>query len=201
MNKKTLFSLILSAFLLVSCSSNTEVKDNNLTLNMIESGIDLKVYLENGDSLEASSPEIIRAAFEDYPNLHSEQITAYFTIGDLSFAFVSQPNSWTPLLEVRDWEKEGNTAWSGLLVKHIKGPWEILFEIPEEDFNPLALRVEDEALVLDIVDDSGAGSGEGTLLRYAYPFDGFTEENLYKWMKQKCDGYYVPETYTEKSCS
>lgn len=203
MNKEKIFTLILSSFLLIGCTSNIDVEEENLTLSMIDGGLKLDLFVEDGLKLESSSFEAVKSDLKEQgvENLHPEQITGYFSLGDLSFAFVSQPNSWTPLLEVREWEKEGNTAWSGVLVKQIKGPWEILFVIPEEDFNPLALRLRDQDLLLDVVDDSGAGSGEGQLLRYTYPFKGVSEENLYKWVKEACDGYYVPETYTEESCA
>ena len=133
-------------------------------------------------------------------DIHPDQIAVFYSIGDVTFAFIAQPNSWTPLLAVREWEEEGYSTWSGILIKHVKGPWEVFLQVPEEDFNPVALYLEEQQLVLDLADDNGAGSGEGSLIRYVYPFDGVNEELLFEWIKEKCEGYYVPETYTKSTC-
>lgn len=147
-------------------------------------------------SIAAVKLELEREAIE---GLHKEQITECYSLDETEYAFVSQPNAWTVLQEVRDWEAEGNEAWSGLLKREAGKDWEIFFEIPEENFNPVGFYLREEDLVLDVADDSGAGSGEGTLLRYSYPFAGVSEENLQQWAKEKCDGYYIPETYAKEN--
>lgn len=148
-------------------------------------------------SIAAAKLDLQRSPIE---GLHVEQITDCYLLDDVEYAFVSQPNAWTLLQEVRDWEAEGNSAWSGLLKKEPGEEWERFLEIHEEDFNPIAFFMREEDLVLDIADDTGAGSGEGKLLRYVYPFAGVTEEALNQWTKERCDGYYVPETYSESTC-
>ena len=134
-------------------------------------------------------------------DIHPEQVTRCFSLDDFTVAFVTQPNSWTALEKVRTWEAEGNVAWSGLLAKTIKGEWEVLYKISDEDFNPVALILEGEQLVLDAADDSGAGSGEGTLQRYVYLFAGVVEELLNTWQKEACTSYYIPETYKYEAFS
>ncbi len=117
-----------------------------------------------------------------------EQITECYSYGTVDYAFVTQPNTWTVLQTVRDWEAEGNSAWSGLLKRDAGKDWEIFYQIQDEDFNPVGFYADEEQLVLDAADDNGAGSGEGTLYRYVY---------INEWAREKCDGYYIPETYGE----
>ncbi|MEK9160069.1 MAG: hypothetical protein AAB383_05055 [Patescibacteria group bacterium] len=187
MNK--LFSLFLATLLLTACSSETPAPGpivEEPTVEPVET-------LTNDDWTDCSLAEVQREVEEQLPEkLNPNQITACQKGGDMSYAFVSQPNSWNALQEVRDWEGEGNSAWAGLLSKEEGSEWEVFFTIPDEDFNPVNLFITEESLVLDIVDDSGAGSGEGKLLRYV---------NFGKWVKEKCDEYYIPETYSaDKTC-
>lgn len=146
----------------------------------------------NECDVEAAKIAIAESGIED---VHPEQITACYSLADVSFFFVSKPNSWTALPEVRSWESDGNKAWSGLLFKHVEGPVTVFLKIEQDDYNPVGLYLEDEALVLDTADDSGAGSGEGQLLRYVYPFAGVAEDLLYEWANERCTGYYNPDVY------
>lgn len=128
--------------------------------------------------------------------IHPDQITEAFGWADMEFFFVLQPNANVVLESVREWENEGHVAKSGLLTKHVQGDLQWFFQIKEEDFNPVGLYLGRSKLVLDIADDSGAGSGEGKLLRYVYHFAGVDESTLHQWQKaESCEGYYVPETY------
>lgn len=193
---KKLSLIFLTALLLTACSSEAPVEEPVVE----QPAVDPVETLTNDDWTDCSLAETKRYVKEITEQISPEQITACRKLGDKSFAFVTQPNSWNVLQEVRDWEAEGNTAWSGLLYKEEGSEWEVFFEIPEEDFNPLNLFLRDEDLVLDIVDDSGAGSGEGTLLRYAYPFASL-DDHSGAWTKEKCDEYYVPESYSaDKTC-
>lgn len=186
--------LILSILLLSACSSSTASIQTTIQ-TALEQGSKL-TELENCDStvkdLENQTSQL---------NLHPQQITHCYSLANLSIAFVEQPNTWTPLPDVRTWEKEGNIAWGGLIVKSMGGTWENFLEI-DEDFNPINLFTTKDSLVLDTVDDSGAGSGEGTLQRYIYSTAGVAEENLFQWTKEKCTSYYIPETYNpEEACN
>ena len=194
---KKLLTILLGALLLSGCSSEAPAEP------VVEVPVAEPVeVLTNDDWTDCSLAEVQREVEAQLPEkLNPNQITACRKLGDMSYAFVMQPNTWNALIEVRDWEAEGNSAWAGLLSKEEGSEWEVFFKIPEEDFNPVNLFITEESLVLDIVDDSGAGSGEGKLLRYVYPFAGVVEENLNEWVKEACDEYYVPETYSvEKNC-
>lgn len=196
--KKPLLGFVL---FLTACTTQLSPENPSFTNKewiegTIKSALKEGLELTEWDSAEPCQEEI---ADSDLSNIHPQQITACYSLTDLTIAFVTQPNTWTALEEVREWEAEGNTAWSGLVAKPIKGEWELLFQIPDEDFNPLALYSTEEGLFLDAVDDSGAGSGEGTLQRYAYLVSGVTDENLYTWQKEACTSYYIPETYTDET--
>lgn len=125
-----------------------------------------------------------------------EQMTRCYEIFDVTLGLVSVPNANWALEETRAWEAEGNTAWSGLVLRRTGGAHEVFFKIPDEDFNPVALYLTEESLILDTADDFGAGSGEGVLQRYEYPFAGVADELLYTWQKEKCTSAYIPESYS-----
>lgn len=186
--------LILSTLLLSACSSST-VSIQTAIQTALEQG----AKFTEVDPCDAMIEDIENQAIQ--LNLHPQQITHCYSLADLSIAFVEQPNTWTALHDVRAWEKEGNIAWGGLIVKSTEGTWENFLKI-DEDFNPVNLFTTKDSLILDTVDDSGAGSGEGTLQRYIYPTAGAAEENLFQWTKEKCTGYYIPETYnSETDCN
>ena len=142
-------------------------------------------------------------AGSEIEDMHPDQITGCFAIDDMIFAFVSQPNTWTALTGVREWEAEGHEAWSGLLYSDDGNLFEVFLKISNEDYNPVGFYLQEEALVLDTADDEGAGSGEGNLLRFVYPFAGGADELLYQWAAESCTGYYIPETYSveDGSCA
>lgn len=191
----TLFTLTL---LLAACSKEEPV-ETPVEEPVVETPEEEAI---TSDDITNCSIATVKFDLERSPmeGLHKEQITECYALDGTYYAFVMQPNSWNALQEVRNWEGEGNSAWSGLIMKEPGENWEEFLKIPEEDFNPVAFFVREEDLALDIADDSGAGSGEGTLLRYVYPFAGVTE-GLNTWTKEKCDAYYVPETYSaDKTC-
>lgn len=198
---KILTSLFILALTLAACSSPEPIEIEEPTiLEQTQMDINFSDYFEDGyTELSYWSVEEVDWAVSEAPlaNFHPDQVTSFYSIGDVIFAMVSQPNTWTVLESVREWEAAGNTAWAGILVRRPETAWEILFQVPEDDFNPVDFYLEEEALVLELADDSGAGSGEGTLIRYVYPFAGVTNELLYTWQKERCEGYYVPETYVE----
>lgn len=211
---KILTSLLVLALTLSACATVEPIPVEEdtaklaATLEQTQMKINFSDYFEDGYTELTYWPvdEVDWAPKTAFSNLLPEQITepnqlsGFYTIGDLTFAIVNQPNTWTALTSVREWEKAGNTAWSGVLVKRPQTDWEILFQVPEDDFNPIAFYLEEQQLVLDLADDAGAGSGEGTLIRYVYPFAGVVDELLYTWVKEACDGYYVPETYAKETC-
>lgn len=124
-----------------------------------------------------------------------EQITACYKLGEQEFAFISQPNTWTALPTVREWEKEGNTAISGVLsIKEGLMP-ELLFQIPDADFNPVGIFGNEEQWTIDAADDSVASSGEGALMRYT------RQKESPGWSSKSCTNLYIPETYAPEEAA
>lgn len=199
---KALTLLIFLALALSACSPQIpeESQENLSPLLQTQDHLDISGFIADGDTeLEQFPVETVewKVSEEPLPNFHPDQVVSYYSIGDATLALVSQPNAWTALTSVREWEEAGNTAWSGILIKYPQSPWEIFFQAPEDDFNPVGFYLEEEQLVLELADDSGAGSGEGALIRYVYPFAGVVDELLYTWTKEKCEGYYIPEMYVD----
>lgn len=207
--KKFLITSSLALLLLSGCSTDVDTITEEPTATPTFSNsewIAMTIASAAKDGLEVTELETATpcqegVAASSLTDVLPEQITRCFSITDLTVAFVTQPNSWNALPETRAWKSEGNTAWSGLLAKPIKGEWDIFYKIPDEDFNPVSLILEGEQLILDAADDSGAGSGEGTLQRYVYQTTGVVDELLNTWQKLKCTGYYVPETYKYEAFS
>lgn len=181
------------------------------TLRNFKDALHLEYSNENDFNLEPCDLDSVGRlkeffSEEHFRDIHYNQITNCYWLADMRFAFVTQPNANIAMSDVRKWEGDGNIASSGLLIKQIKGEWQWFFRIDKDDFNPvgLYLDLDKDRLVLDIADDSGAGSGEGRLLRYIYPFKGSDKANLYKWQRESsCEGYYVPEkySYSDGKCS
>jgi len=185
---KTPFLLSLSA-LLIFTSCQTAI---NEPINSIQAAVEAGSHLTVSKTVENITSE----------GIHSEQIGTVYNLGEaLSFAFVNEPNAWTSLLQTQEWEKEGHTAWSGLLIKKLGENWTPFFEIPEENFNPVNLVLEGKDLFLDVADDSGAGSGEGQLHRYVYSLGDENFTPFYTWIKLNCNGYYIRQTYKYEAFS
>lgn len=126
--------------------------------------------------------------------------------GQAVFGFVDQPSSWKPLWRASGtslFGAPGDAAWTpvnfaGVLFSRDGGAtWRRMFPIEPVSgqardvgsltpFNPVGMYVEDNRLWLDIADDSGAGSGEGVLVRYSSA-DGAS------WTKEAGCFYYLPE--------
>jgi len=122
-------------------------------------------------------------------DIHPDQVDDCFLLADYVFALVKQPNMNFDLPNVRKWEGEGHDAWSGVIVKPVDGDWQVFTKV-DDRFNPIHFYNSIyKKYSLDVADDSGAGSGEGKLIRYTFPF------SKNQWEKS-CESYYVPEEYT-----
>lgn len=199
--KKSLFILSLALLLLNGCAYNVDTITEEPTESSTPTlGEFFKMASkESAQLVEGPCPSTFPGL--DTLNALPEQVTKCYNLMDMSFAFVTQPNSWNALPETRAWEAEGNTAWSGLISYHVEGTWELFTKIAEEDFNPVNLVLGGSDLFLDIADDSGAGSGEGTLNRYVYSLEDPNFTPFYSWMNIGCTGYYIPETYKYEAFS
>lgn len=193
--RKTLFLLTCSLLLLSACSETETIEATTPEESTPKEPTPKATSSFSIDSLEECDVEDEVKWVEEDSGFIAEQMTACYQSSDATFVLLSAPNMNWAGIETRAWEAEGNTAWAGVLVRESKGSHEEFFKIPEEGFNPVGLYLREDALILDTVAGDGAGSGEGTLQRYAYPFDGVVTTKLYTWQKERCTGYYVPETY------
>lgn len=207
--KKLLCMLALSAVLLSGCSvemnnpeSSTDSAETTIADASSETVQELLELLQDGDTLGDCDVEWEKNWVDGVNDFTKEQMTSCYEVFNVSITLLSAPNMNFAGVETREWEEDGHEAWAGLLIRKIAGEHEVFFKIPDEGYNPVALYQTEETLVLDTVAGDGAGSGEGTLQRYTYAFAGVTDELLYTWQKEKCTGYYVPETYDfEKACN
>jgi hypothetical protein len=88
-----------------------------------------------------------------------EQIKHYFQVGSIVFGLVLQPSSNVPLSITQP------PAFTGLIVSHDGRSWQDYLRIEDQDVtnrhNPYYLWAHEGQLYLSIVDQNGAGSGEG----------------------------------------
>lgn len=120
---------------------------------------------------------------------------------NVGFAFMMRRNGWYPLMQTDGTLYQGPDTFGGVLFTMDEGAtWGQAVESPyvtDESgpvaFNPVGVSIERvknmNSYVVDFADDRGAGSGEGTLLRYRT-----TDGDV--WTRDKQCYYYVPETYT-----
>jgi len=128
------------------------------------------------------------------------------------FAFVEQPNQSNPLWLASGtslFGRPGQDAYTavqfaGVLFSRDSGlTWRTAFSIPpvsptgrmEGDlppFNPVGMFTEKGRLWLDVMDGAGAGSGEGTLVRYS-------TTNGTEWTQESGCYYFLPESYYDLS--
>lgn len=133
--------------------------------------------------------EPVRPADPSWAKGMGQVATAGYAIGDVSFAILLQPNQNTPLPLFKEGDMYGILARRGAGVPE----YFLRYSRPEEGerpirMNPVDLFLEHGQLIVSLVDDRGAGSGEGNLLRLASADGGWT------WGTDGCFSY-VPEAY------
>jgi hypothetical protein len=115
--------------------------------------------LESGDQdLEITK----NPSYELPAEIDDAQIDKYYMIDDVIFALVRRPS-----MNVRlDIPKDFNANFSGLIAADTTNKeWKKLFSIQDKEItnknNPYAIWIDQKALYVSIVDQNGAGSGEG----------------------------------------
>ena len=147
---------------------------NNQIVNALEAGQTVKKT--NNPSLRLPS------------NIDRAQIENYFQLGDIYFALVMQP-SMNILLQL---PKGFDTTFTGILISKRGEPqWTNFMEIKDKgndnQNNPYYLWTDSNKLLLSVVDQNGAGSGEGTMKLFTFTSEG--------WKLTEC--YYFGESYDE----
>jgi hypothetical protein len=119
------------------------------------------------------------------------QVKKYFQIGDVYFALVMQnslnvvlslPEKFEPSFVGVLVARQGGTQWMGF--------WKMKDLIVESKNNPYYLFVDQKKLQLTVVDQNGAGSGEGIMNLFV-----FSDKN--DWKSEGC--YYFGANYTDES--
>lgn len=122
-------------------------------------------------------------------DINTGQIEKYFKMDNILFALVLRnsmnvvltlPSSFTPMFSGVLVAKQGNTQWSKLIeIKDTKAT---------DKNNPYYLMVDKQKLLLTVVDQNGAGSGEGIEKVFA-----LSETN--NWTLENC--YYFGGSYSD----
>lgn len=176
MRPKFLLILLLPSLVLTGCLSK---KDSQ------RSEADLR---STSTSTKTQTP----VALDDFDDIHPNQIGDTINVNGDEYALVLQPNINTPLNLPEDFALE----FVGVLKKSGDDKWvkiakveDILNQTSEDSplpkNNPLAIWDEKGALRLAVVDQNGAGSGEGF-------FKVFHFKDARIWVQESC-GYYRPE--------
>lgn len=127
--------------------------------------------------------------------VHPQQLHyAYQISQEAGFAFVEQRNSNQPLIPKDGTPFMDPISFAGLLFTADQGKtWGISFSIPTSTLkdewgpvhlNPIGMFWADKRYALDLLDDRGAGSGEGNVIRF-WTKDGRT------WERDPHCYYYV----------
>ncbi|MFA6424010.1 MAG: hypothetical protein WCV83_01700 [Candidatus Magasanikbacteria bacterium] len=124
------------------------------TVQLLQSGFDIK---------EISKPDLILPK-----DINEGQIKKYFKIDNILFALVLRSSTNVVLSLPANF----TTSFSGVLVaKQGDARWFKLLEITDVETmsknNPYYLVVDNKELLLTVVDQNGAGSGEGMMKVYA----------------------------------
>jgi len=140
--------------------------------------------LESGYTVQESRNPTIALP----PGIDKTQIEKIFQFGDLLFALAMKPSTNVPLLDL---PPGFVPKFSGVLIAHEKSVgWSKFAEIIDIDTqrksNPYYLWIKDGILTLSLVDQNGAGSGEGNMSIFALGKNGI-------WAQKGC--YYFGANY------
>lgn len=179
-NSKKIFLVALSAsVLLAGGCSDTSVRSN---------------------SVRPTPTSTAQQAGEAYPSgIYVSQLKTARAFGETMYEFVLVPNANYDIPELKNLDEAARAAlWHGVLIGEYGGEkWNKWFQIIDPvdpatkqavKVNPVGIFMKGTAVYLDVVDDRGAGSGEGNLTRLQTKDGGKT------WKTEGCY-YYVPEQY------
>ncbi len=186
MNYTRYYTLLFATLITLSgCGTQNQISMSTTTINIPTSTTSTPAAANTQDLLPISNFEAKNLPAEIQPG----QIGPAFSDGKNTYLFIEQPNLNYPLNNI----VKDTISFAGILHSQDNGKsWRIFFSIPEvikvskRPFNPISIFIKDNRLWVDLVDDNGAGSGEGVMARFSY--------NEQKWVKQNCY-YFIPENY------
>ncbi|QQR84026.1 hypothetical protein IPJ72_02415 [Candidatus Peregrinibacteria bacterium] len=123
-------------------------------------------------------------------DIHEAQVDGYSKLGDIYMALVRRPSM---NVQIEGLPTEFNADFSGIIAANpSKGAWEKVVTIsdvdPTDKNNPYALWTNQHYLFMTVVDQHGAGSGEGIMKVVA-------SNDAKEWTKEAC--YYFGTNYNE----
>lgn len=193
--RKFFLSIVLASILLTGCIKNDSTESEPKAQPEQKFSLTGNI-LKNHQAV--ANMRVIGAGLLDNPNLQlpynidPRQLNKFFSIGEFRLTLALKPSMNVPLLEI---PKNFNPSFAGILVAHIDSsiwtPWiEFIDNNPEESSknNPYYLWADDDEIFLSIVDQNGAGSGEGIMKIFALSGDG--------WKLKSC--HYFSGSYTNK---
>lgn len=175
-----------SVFIGIQINKN-ETQDNTLPSVGLDYNIQIIDVLKAGMVIK----KINNPSLKLPPNINEAQILNYFQLGNIYFALVMR-SSMNVVLNV---PKDHNATFTGILVSKQGEPqWVSFTEIKDKQVNdknnPYYLWTDSNKLQLSVVDQNGAGSGEGTMKLFTFSNNG-------NWELTGC--YYFGGTYNEPS--
>jgi hypothetical protein len=191
MKSKILFAMLLGSLFFAGCSTlllKEPVKPvGNQNEQKLSFFTQISQLLKTGATIEEiDNPKIALPA-----DINEGQIKKYFKLDNIVFALVlrnsmnvvlSLPNDFTPSFVGVLVAEQGDKQWTKFL--------EIKDSEPTSKNNPYYLMVDSQKLLLTVVDQNGAGSGEGIMKVFA-----LTETS--SWNLESC--YYFGRSYSDPS--
>jgi len=167
MNRRQIFPIIFLPFLLTGCFTKTEKPADIVNPALKQTPVSL-------------------GAFDD---IQPEQVGESFIVNGDTYVIVQQPSMNIPL----SLSEDASVEFVGVLKQAGEDGWikvaqiEDVFEEGETSpkNNPIAIWEEKGAVRVAIVDQTGAGSGEGVFKIFV-----FKDERV--WVQESC-GYFEPE--------
>lgn len=191
MKSKIVITLIFTTLFLAGCSTlppNEPTKQlENTNEQKLSFSAQINQALKNNSTIEeVDNPNLILPS-----DIDAGQIKKYFKIDNILLALVLRnsmnvvltlPNDFTSMFAGVLVAEQGDTQWSKLI--------EIKDAETTNKNNPYYLIVDNQKLLLTIVDQNGAGSGEGVMKVFALSEAG-------SWKLEQC--YYFGGSYNDPS--
>ena len=187
MKSKILIIFVLISLFFTGCSALTPKESDKQTGIKNEQKLSFATQIDQLIKKGATVKEIDNPKLTLPADINEGQIKKYFTLDTTLFALVllpsmniplSLPTNFTPSFSGVLIAKQGDTQWTKLV--EIKDAGTIDKNRPSYTNNPYYLIVDNKQLLLTVVDENGAGSGEGIMKVFALSgTDGWTLKDCY----------------------
>lgn len=191
MKNKILITLVFTSLFLSGCSMLSSKEPVNQSENNNEQKQTFTTQINKLLKRDSAIQEINNPNLTLPSDINAGQIKKYFKMDNIFFALVLR-NSMNVILTL---PTDYNPTFAGVLVaEQGDAQWTKLLEVKEMEVtnknNPYYLMIDNQKLLLTIVDQNGAGSGEGNMKVFA-----LSEAN--DWELDSC--YYFGGSYSDPS--